>query len=551
MLSKFHLSHQEHHKPSQAPTPTRADSNIEKDITTIDDSPVPLLTWRTSLLGIIASMGGFIFGYSTAQISGFTTMEDFLLRFGQVHHETGEHYFSNVRNGLIVGLLSIGTMVGSLLAAPISERTGRKISITFWCIIHIVGIIVEMASSTKWYEVAVGRLVAGLGVGGLSTIVPMYQSEAAPVKVRAAIVSMFQLFVTFGIFISYIVNYGTERIHSTASWRITMGIGFAWALILGLGIMFVPESPRFLYRQGKVEEARQVMAKLAGVPPNHRQIVSEMQEMKEKLDEEKAAGKAPWYEVFTGPAMFWRTTLGIVLQSLQQLTGANFIFFYGNTIFYATGLENSYETQIIMGTVNFAMSIVSLWVVQRFRRRPILIIGGIAMFICFLIFASVGHFSLDHENPQNTPKAGTALIVFSCFFIAAYAVSWGPLIWAICGELFPSKYRDVCVSLSTASNWTWNFLLCFFTPFISSAIDYRYGYVFGACCAAGSIITYFFVNESYGRTLEEIDTMYVMHVKPWQSKNWVAPPAIRNGENRVPNLESHEATPAHSSAEAL
>ena len=192
--------------------------------------------------------------------------------------------------------------------------------------------------------------------------------------------------------------------------------------------MVNPESPRFLYNKNKPEEAQKVMAKLAGVPENHRQILRELEDMKAKYDEEKAAGKPPWYEVFTGPAMFWRTILGMVLQSLQQLTGANFIFFYGNTIFTATGVDNSYETQIIMGTVNLFMSIISLWVVQRFRRRPILIIGGIWMCVCFLIFASVGHFALDVHHPKNSPKAGTALICFSCFFIAAYAVSWGPLI---------------------------------------------------------------------------------------------------------------------------
>ena len=240
--------------------------------------------------------------------------------------------------------------------------------------------------------------------------------------------SMYQLFVTFGIFISYIVNYGTERLHNTGAWRITVGIGFVWPLICGLGIMIVPESPRYLFIKGRADEAQEVMAALAGVPPNHRQILGELEQMREKYEEEKAAGRAPWYEVFTGPAMFWRTILGMVLQSLQQLTGANFIFFYGNTIFTATGVDNSYETQIIMGTVNLFMSIVSLWVVQRWRRRPILIIGGLVMFICFLIFASVGQFALDQHHPKNTPKAGTALIVFSCFFIAAYAVSWGPLV---------------------------------------------------------------------------------------------------------------------------
>lgn len=131
-------------------------------------------------------------------------------------------------------------MIGALVAAPIADRIGRKFSISFWALINMVGIIVQIATVDKWYQIALGRWVMGLGVGALSSVVPMYQSESAPRQVRGAMVSAFQLFVAFGIFISYIINFGTERLNSTASWRITMGIGFAWPLILGVGTLFLP-----------------------------------------------------------------------------------------------------------------------------------------------------------------------------------------------------------------------------------------------------------------------------------------------------------------------
>ncbi|KAJ9192848.1 hypothetical protein DTO166G4_6485 [Paecilomyces variotii] len=515
------VEHAEHTSPS-----TPSGSEAEKN-TTYDDSPVKYLTWRSFILGACASMGGFIFGYSTGQISGFETMGDFKLRFAQYDSATDTYYFSNVRSGLIVGLLSIGTMIGALCAAPLADRFGRKLSIALWCIIHVVGIIVQIATENKWYQVAVGRLVAGLGVGALSSVVPMYQSESAPRQVRGAMVSAFQLFVAFGIFISACVNYGTETIQSTASWRITMGIGFAWPLILGIGIMFLPESPRYAYRNGRVDEARRIMTKLYGVPENHRLVAEEIQDMKDKLDEERAAGTAAWYEIFTGPRMFYRTVLGIVLQSLQQLSGANFIFYYGNTIFNATGLSNSYETQIILTVVNFGVTIIGLYIVEHFGRRKSLIGGALWMFVCFMIFATVGHYKLDRNNPQNTPQAGTVLIVFTCFFIVGFATTWGPIVWAIVGELYPARYRATCMGIATASNWTWNFLISFFTPFISSAIDFQYGYVFACCSFAAALIVFFFVCETQGRTLEEVDTMYVQHVKPWKSSSWVAPANLR------------------------
>ncbi|GIJ88807.1 hexose transporter hxt1 [Aspergillus pseudoviridinutans] len=525
LLSKFGKPAVEQHEDSQATTPARADSTLEKDTGLMDDSPVKYLTWRSFILGIVVSMGGFVFGYATGQIAGFTTMDDFKRRFAEVQPD-GSYKFSNVRNGLIVGLLSIGTMIGALVAAPIADRLGRKLSISFWSLIHIVGIIIQMATDDKWYQVALGRWVAGLGVGALSSIVPMYQSESAPRQVRGAMVSAFQLFVAFGIFISYLINYGTETIESTASWRITMGIGFAWPLILGIGTLFLPESPRFAYRHGRVDEARKTMCKLYGVGPNHRVVMQEMKEMKDKLDEERAAGVAAWHEIFTGPRMFYRTVLGIALQSLQQLTGANFIFYYGNSIFTSTGLDNSYVTQIILGAVNFGMTLPGLYVVEHFGRRNSLMVGAGWMFICFMIWASVGHFALDLANPSNTPQAGAAMIVFTCFFIVGFATTWGPIVWAICGELYPARYRAICIGIATASNWTWNFLISFFTPFISSSIDFAYGYVFAACCFAAVLVVFFFVNETQGRTLEEVDTMYVLHVKPWKSSSWVPPEGI-------------------------
>ncbi|KAJ5651278.1 uncharacterized protein N7484_005001 [Penicillium longicatenatum] len=515
---------QESQFSSQAATPARADSTVEKDDTMIDDSPVKYLTWRSFILGLCVSMGGFIFGYSTGQISGFTSMTDFKIRFAEYNASTGEYAFSNVRNGLIVGLLSIGTMIGALVAAPIADRIGRKYSISFWALINMVGIIVQIASTDQWVQVAMGRWVMGLGVGALSSVVPMYQSESAPRQVRGAMVSAFQLFVAFGIFISYIVNFGTSRIDSTASWRITMGIGFAWPLILGVGTLFLPESPRFSYRHGRVEESRNVMAKLYGVPVNHRVVAQEMADMKQKLDEELAVGTAPWHEILTGPRMFHRTMLGIALQSLQQLTGANFIFYYGTSIFAGVGLSNSYVTSIILGAVNFGMTLPGLYIVEHYGRRKCLMIGAAWMFICFLIWASVGHEILSATPSAHS--AGVVMIVFTCFFIVGFATTWGPIVWAICGEMYPFRYRATCMGVATAANWTWNFLISFFTPFISSAIDYQYGYVFAACCFAAILVVFFFVNETQGRTLEEVDTMYVLHVKPWKSSSWVAPEGI-------------------------
>lgn len=392
-----------------------------------------------------------------------------------------------------------------------------------WSVVFIIGVIIQMASETSWVQIAIGRLVAGAGVGALSIMVPMYTSETGPRQVRGALVSTYQLSITAGIFTADAINFGTEKRRNSGSWRIPMGIGFIWPLILGIGILFLPESPRHAYRKGRVEEARTTMARFYGVPEDHREVQREIGEIKEKHDLEVSLGKRPWIELFTGPRMAYRTTLGIVLQALQQLTGANFFFYYGTTIFQATGIQNSYVTAMILGGVNFGMTFFGLYVVERFGRRKALIVGGIGMTVNFLIFASVGAFALDNAHPTATPAAGAAMIVFACLFIAFYATTWGPIVWCIVGELFPSHYRARSMSLVTSSNWTWNFLIAFFTPFIIGDIGFKYGYVFASCNFAAVLIVYFFVCETQGRTLEEIDTMYISKVKPWKSSKWVPP----------------------------
>jgi len=267
------------------------------------------------------------------------------------------------------------------------------------------------------------------------------------------------------------------------------------------------------------------MMKVYGAPANHYAIHNELEEIEAKLRAEAHKGGAisEWFHMFSAPQMAKRIMLGVVLQMFQQLTGANYFFYYGTVIFQATGIQNSFVTQIILNGINFGVTPIGIYLVEAAGRRLSLIVGSIWMFFMFLIFASCGHFSLDRNNPQNTEKTGTAMIVIACLFILGFATTWGPMIWTICGELYPSRYRAKGMALSTASNWLWNFLLAFFTPFITSAIDFRYGYVFAACNFMGGLIVYFFVMEGQGRTLEELDTMYIEKVVPWKSKNWIPP----------------------------
>lgn len=282
----------------------------------------------------------------------------------------------------------------------------------------------------------------------------------------------------------------------------------------------MPESPRFAYRVGRIEEARATMARLNGVDPFSPLIEAEIAEIEEKLVAERAGGDHPLSEIFTGPRMMYRTLLGMTLQAGQQLTGANFFFYYGTTIFASTGISNSYVTSIILGTVNVVATVGGMFLISKVGRRKALIGGALWMFACFLVYSLVGSLKLSLSDPASTPAPGSVLIVFTCLFICAFAATWGPLVWAVVGELYPARYRAPCMALATASNWLFNFLISFFTTFITDKIHYWYGMVFGACTLALAGIVYFFVIESKDRSLEEIDTMYILGVSPRKSASW-------------------------------
>jgi MFS transporter, SP family, sugar:H+ symporter len=260
-------------------------------------------------------------------------MPDFLRRFGELQ-EDGSYAFSDVRSGLIVGLLSIGTLVGALVAAPVADRIGRRISICLWCIMVSIGFVIQVASVDVWEQIMVGRLIAGFGVGALSLLVPMYQSETAPPWIRGALVCTYQLFITLGIFLAACFNYGTytHQKYSSASWRIVIGLGWLWTLILGIGMLAFNETPRFDYRRGRIEEAKKTLMKVYGAPANHYAIHAQMDEIGSKLRAEthtQGGFIQNTTEMFRAPRMSYRIVIGMFLQMFQQLTGANYFFYYG------------------------------------------------------------------------------------------------------------------------------------------------------------------------------------------------------------------------------
>ncbi|CDO93867.1 unnamed protein product [Kluyveromyces dobzhanskii CBS 2104] len=492
-----------------------------------------------AILCLFVAFGGFVFGWDTGTISGFVNQTDFVRRFGQTRHD-GSHYLSNVRTGLIVSIFNIGCAVGGIVLSRLGDVYGRRIGLMVVVIIYIVGIIIQIASIDKWYQYFIGRIISGLGVGGITVLSPMLISETAPKHLRGTLVSCYQLMITFGIFLGYCTNYGTKNYSNSVQWRVPLGLCFAWAIFMIAGMVFVPESPRFLVENGKVEEAKRSLAKTNKVSLDDPVVRYELLHIQSSYEMEKAAGSASWGELVTGkPAMFRRTLMGIMIQSLQQLTGDNYFFYYGTTIFNAVGMDDSFETSIVLGIVNFASTFFALYTVDKFGRRKCLLWGATGMVACYVVYASVGVTKLWPEGPDagvSSKGAGNCMIVFACFYIFCFATTWAPIAYVVISESYPLRVKGKAMSIASAANWVWGFLIGFFTPFITSAIHFYYGYVFMGCMVFAFFYVYFFVPETKGLTLEEVNEMYQEGVLPWKSSDWV-PSSRRNEEYDVDALQ--------------
>ncbi|GEQ72909.1 hypothetical protein JCM33374_g6597 [Metschnikowia sp. JCM 33374] len=493
------------------------------------EKPATAYLFICILCGLVA-FGGYVFGFDTGTISGFVNMPDFLQRFGQ-KHANGEYYLSNVRTGLIVSIFNIGCAVGGLVLCKVGDVWGRRMGIIVAMLFYIVGIIIQIASEDKWYQYFIGRLITGLGVGTTSVLSPLFISESAPKHLRGTLVCCYQLMVTLGIFLGYCTTYGTKNYTDSRQWRIPLGLCFAWALFLISAMVFMPESPRYLIEHQKFDEAKASVAKSNQCSPEDPAVYTEVELIQAGIDREALAGSAGWMELITGkPKMLERVILGMVLQSIQQLTGNNYFFYYGTTIFKAVGMSDSFQTSIVLGIVNFASTGLGIFAIERMGRRSCLLVGSACMSVCFLIYSILGSVNLYIDGYENTPSntrkpTGNAMIFITCFFIFFFASTWAGGVYSIVSETYPLRIRSKGMSVATAANWMWGFLISFFTPFITGAIHFYYGFVFTGCLIFSFFYVFFFVRETKGLSLEEVDELYATDIRPWKTAGWVPPTA--------------------------
>ncbi|KAJ3499384.1 hypothetical protein NLG97_g383 [Lecanicillium saksenae] len=502
------------------------------------------VTWKAYLLCAFAAFGGVFFGYDSGYINGVTASPLF---YQAVEGPTAKA-LSDPHSSLIVSILSCGTFFGALIAGDMADFIGRKWTVIMGCVIYAIGVAIQMVTSPSHAlgPIVAGRLIAGLGVGFESAIVILYMSEICPRKVRGSLVSGYQFCITIGIMLaSIVVNY-TKGFKDESAYRIPIGIQFPWAAILGGGLLFLPESPRYYIKKGMVHKAVQSIARLRGQPESSEYVQSEVAEIVANEEYERALIPSTtwfgsWANCFKGglwaaKSNLRRTILGTSLQMMQQWTGVNFIFYFSSQFLTSTGaVKDPFLTTMIFTIINVLSTPLSFWTVERFGRRAILLVGAAGMLTCQFLVAIIGVTAgFDRVHPAPTPEepeatapnnlsAVNAQISFIAIFIFFFASTWGPGAWVVIGEIFPLPIRSRGVGLSTASNWLWNTIIAVITPYMvgkdKGNLKSKVFFIWGALCTCALVYTYFLVPETKGLSLEQVDKM-MEESTPRTSAKW-------------------------------
>jgi sugar porter (SP) family MFS transporter len=386
--------------------------------------------------------------------------------------------------------------------------------------VFTLGVILQTVATSIPLFVA-GRFFAGLGVGLLSATIPLYQSETAPKWIRGAIVGCYQWAITMGLLLAAIVLNATKNRNDTGSYRIPIAVQFAFSIIMVVGMIVLPETPRYLIKKDNIEGAARSLSRLRRLPVDHPDIVDELAEIQANHNYELSIGSPSYLELVRNPSIRKRLFTGIGLQALQQLTGVNFIFYYGTSYFTHSGISNPFVVTMITSVVNVVGTVPGLILVEKWGRRPLLMCGAIGMSICQLIVASVGT-ALPEDKTANK-----AIIAFVCFYILFFASTWGPCAWVVTGEIFPLKARAKGLSITTSSNWLLNWAIAYATPYLVNSgpgnanLGSKVFYVWGFFCCLCTAFVYYSIYETRGLSLEQVDELYAKVGHAWRSKGFV------------------------------
>jgi len=470
------------------------------------------------LIAAISIIGGGLFGFDISSMSAIIATHNYLCYFNQGPGEC-KGPRSDVQGGITASMAG-GSWLASLCSGYISDAFGRKKAIMLGAVIWVIGCIIVSASQNIAMLI-VGRIINGFCVGICSAQVPVYISELAPPSKRGRLVGAQQWAITWGIMIMFYISYGCSFIQGrTASFRVPWALQMIPAIILFFGMMFLPESPRWLATKDRWEECEAVLVLTHGNgDPNSALVAREFQEIKHWLDIERQSKSVGFLELFS-PRYINRTHIGIFTQIWSQLTGMNVMMYYITYIFAMAGLTGNtlLVSSSIQYVINVVMTVPALIWIDRVGRRPTLLLGSTLMMTWLFANAGIlavygvhrpeGVGGIKEASIEVSGAASKAVIACSFLFVASYAPTWGPVSWIYPPELFPNHLRGKAVALATSSNWAFNFALGYFVPPAFVNITWRTYILFGVFCILMTTHVFFMFPETAGKPLEEVNAMF-------------------------------------------
>ncbi|HSA96148.1 MAG TPA: sugar porter family MFS transporter [Acidobacteriota bacterium] len=436
--------------------------------------------WYVLSVSLVAAIGGLIFGFDTAIVAGAT------------RYMKEQFSLNSLQEGWAVAVVLIGCMFGAGLAGPVSDRIGRRRFMLISAVLFLVS-AVGCALPRTIVEFMAFRFVGGLGIGSAAVLSPLYIAEIAPARVRGALVSVNQLAIVTGILLAYFVNWifaGT----GPANWRWMFAMGAVPSVLFFLLLLGVPESPRWLVKNGREDEARTVLTRADSAEA----AAAGIRDIKDTLALEEGSFRELFRPAFRRPLL-----IAIVLAVFQQITGINAILYYAPRIFEGAGFErmSAIGQSTIVGLVNMLFTVVAIVLADKVGRRPLLLVATAGMGGSLVLLGAAFKY-------QFLPPSALLLVIL--LYIAFFASAMGPLVWVVMAEIFPIKVRGAAMGLATLILWAADFAVTLTFPVISDRFHPATAFwLYAAMCALDLVFMMFFLPETKGKTLEDIERRWL------------------------------------------
>jgi len=458
--------------------------------------------WAT-LVALFSALGAFLFGLDVGYIASILECPSFKRDVGHLSNWNDDQSgIDSSTLGLIVGIFSLGGVTAALppCSSFFTDNWGRRPSITFGSGIFLAGCLIQAGAVTVKQFMA-GRFIAGFSIGLLSTVVALYQSELAPPGNRGALVSLYQLMISFGVLVATGLNY--MLVMKNNGWRIAIALQAIPAVALIVGTLFMPRSPRWLVQHGRREEALEVLYTLRHSDGDAN---DEFQTIVKDVGTAKLQGEGQWLDLCRG-RLGGMVAVGVSLQLLQQFCGMNAFMYFGPIIYRQANLD-PLLFQTLNAVVNFLATIPAVLLIDVYGRKSLLACGAVGMLISCLAIGSIG--LVEASRHTEAPMNGTAAIVtviMSFNFVANFAYSWGPAVWTYCAEMFPLKYRGRCMGATTTANWVGNYMIAQFTPMLLQRFGFSAFLTFAFFCVICLLLA-LWLPETSGVMLEDIEGLF-------------------------------------------